>query len=118
MQIPNHILEHWNLNDTYNYILDSILFNAGELELKPVYRYENESGRELPMGFETTDIANGIGIQCRHTRLGSLLENGSLEQLIDLLKQDDQGNYKITELLKEMFNGADRFQEERLKEAA
>lgn len=118
MQIPNHTLEQWSLKNTYDYILESVLFNAEELGLKPVYRYGNESKRELPMGFETVDTEDGIGIQCRHTRLGSLLENGSLKQLIDLLKQDDQGNYKITELLKEMFNGADRFQEERLKEAA
>lgn len=118
MQIPNHILETWSLRNTYDYIIESILFNAEELGLQPVYRYNNESKREMPMGFQTANNENGIGIQCRHTRLGNLLENGDLEKLINLLKQEENKTETLTSLLKEMFVGADRFEEEKLKEAA
>ncbi len=117
-QLINTLLPLWRLPDTYDYMRESILWNAEDLGLKPVYRFGNESRRELPMGFETNDADSGFGIKCRHTNLGNLMEKGTLEELIDILKVDENGNSKITKLLKEMFNGADEYFEKQSIENA
>jgi hypothetical protein len=108
----------FDLEDTYNELRDTLLFEAEMRGLDPQYSLENESGTETPEGFSFW----GETFSIRNSKLFELMVRGNLDKLKELIDDPEV----LRECLEEVFGSYDQakvemqkfIEEEGMREAA